>query len=186
MEWCIRMNIFMLSSDPKTCAEMHSDRHVIKMILESAQMICTTHHLHPAKNIDYEIPYKKTHENHPCTKWVRQSLTNYEYLKSLMGYLNYEYRKRYNKNVNHKSFEAVRYLPAPDIEDDGWTRPALAMPDEYKISDDYECCYRTYYAFGKTKLLNYTRSVEPAFIADFQNDQTIIQILKDEGHDFNQ
>jgi hypothetical protein len=187
MEWWIRMNIFMLDYDPTVCAQMHSDKHVVKMILESAQMICTTHHLHPAKHINYEIPYRKTHENHPCTKWVRESVSNYNWLLSLIRELNHEYRKRYNKNVNHKSYDAIRDLPTPDLPRNAGTIPALAMPDEYKIyPKNPDMCYKVYYAFGKTKLLNYTRSKQPAFIDEYQNDNLIKKTLLERGHDFNQ
>ena len=41
------MNIFFLHFDPKTCAQMHVDKHVVKMILESVQLLCSAHHLHP-------------------------------------------------------------------------------------------------------------------------------------------
>ena len=80
----------MLHSNPKRCAALHVDKHVVKMILESAQMICTTHHLHPNQDIKYDIPYKKSFVNHPCTKWVRSSIRNYEWLIALTDALNDE------------------------------------------------------------------------------------------------
>ena len=72
------MNIFVLDDDPKTCAMYHCDKHVVKMILETAQMICTTHHL--IGSYDYDIPYKSTHINHPCNRWLRDSVENYNWL----------------------------------------------------------------------------------------------------------
>ena len=39
------MNIFVLDNDPKKCAEAHCNKHVVKMILEHAQLMCTAHHL---------------------------------------------------------------------------------------------------------------------------------------------
>ena len=81
------MNIFVLHSDPKRCAILHLDKHVVKMILESAQMICTTHHLHPNQDMLYDIPYKKSFVNHPCTKWARKSRANFSWLLSNMSHM---------------------------------------------------------------------------------------------------
>ena len=107
------MNIFYLHNDPQVCAAYHCDKHVVKMILEYAQLLSTAHHeLDGVPSIEC---YKKTHVNHPCTKWVRESLQNYRWLMRLITGLNDEYRKRYNKDVNHKSFDAVRDLPEPDL-----------------------------------------------------------------------
>ena len=39
------MNIFVLDKDPHIAAQMHCDRHVPKMIVESAQMLSTAHRL---------------------------------------------------------------------------------------------------------------------------------------------
>ena len=60
------MNIFVLDDNPKLCAMVHCDKHVVKMILETAQMICTKHHL--VIGHDYDIPYKSTHVNYPCNR----------------------------------------------------------------------------------------------------------------------
>jgi len=53
------MNIFYLSRDPVLCAEMHCDKHVVKMILETAQLLSTAHHM-----LGSNAPYKVTHKNH--------------------------------------------------------------------------------------------------------------------------
>ena len=70
------MNIFYLHKDPRICAQMYCDKHVVKMIIESAQMLCTTHHI-----LGAAAPYKKIHVNHPCTVWTRESIDNYNWLK---------------------------------------------------------------------------------------------------------
>ena len=100
------MNIFVLDEDPKFCAIAHCDKHVVKMILETAQMICTAHHF--IGGYDYHIPYKSTHTNHPCNRWLRDSVENYKWLVQLITHLNDEYRYRYDKDVNHKSYDAVK------------------------------------------------------------------------------
>jgi hypothetical protein len=162
------MNIFVLDKDPTVAATMHCDKHVVKMILESAQMICTTHHLCPNTNESYVIPYKMTHKNHPCNKWVRDSIDNYQWLVQLTTALNNEYRYRYNKNVNHKSYDAIATLPLPNLPKSGLTVWARAMADEYKIGDrTYDNViqsYHNYYSKGKTHILSYTNRVRPTFL----------------------
>ena len=159
------MNIFVLDSDPKVAAQMHLNKHVIKMILESAQMICTTHHLHPNLNVgSYNIPYKKTHMNHPCTKWVRSSLSNYKWLMELTSELNTEYRYRYDKDVNHKSWDAIKDLPLPSLIDIGLTRWARAMPDECKIDNDVISSYRNYYNTKKIDIMVYKKREKPFWV----------------------
>ena len=125
------MNIFVLDTNPKKCAKLHVDKHVVKMILEHAQMVCTTHHLHPSGK--YDIPYKKTHENHPCSKWLRDSIENYDWLYKMTKALNDEYKYRFNHDVNHKSFDVIESLPTPDLPNIPRTRFARAMPDKCKI-----------------------------------------------------
>ena len=158
------MNIFVLDPDPKKCAQYHCDRHVIKMILESAQMICTTHHLFPNPNLTYSIPYRKTHENHPCARWVRDSLANYLWLVKLTSELNMEYRYRYDKDVDHKSWTAIKDLPLPNIENIGLTTWARAMPDECKIAKDIVASYQNYYRMKKTSMLQFKKRGSPYFL----------------------
>ena len=138
------MNIFVLDKDPKVCATMHCDKHVVKMILESAQMICTTHHQCYNNNLSYDIPYKQTHVNHPCNRWLRDSLGNYLWLVNLTKHLNNEYKYRYDKNINHKSYDAIKDLPLPNIPNVGMTRWARAMPDNCKVGNDVIASYRKY------------------------------------------
>ena len=154
----------MLHSDPKRCAKLHADKHVVKMILESVQMICTTHHLHPNQDVRYNIPYKKSFINHPCTKWVRKSIKNYEWLLSLTDALNNEYRYRYEKKVNHKSFDAIKNLPLPDLPNIGLTRWAKAMPIECKIENNVVGSYRNYYRIKKKRILKYTKRNIPIWL----------------------
>ena len=154
-----------MDSNPTNCAKQHLDRHVVKMILESAQMICTTHHLHRDLDIeDYEIPYKKTHTNHPCTKWVRSSLSNYKWLMELTKELNTEYRYRYDKDVNHKSWDKIKDLPLPALDDFGLTRWARAMPDECKIGNDVVSSYRNYYNTEKLNIMTYKKRKAPEWV----------------------
>ena len=72
------MNIFYLHQDPHEAAKLQYNKHVVKMILESAQMLCTAHHC--IMTGDADVPYKMAHKNHPSTVWARRSANNYEWL----------------------------------------------------------------------------------------------------------
>ena len=88
------MNIFYLSHDPVQAAKYQYNKHVVKMILETAQLLCTAHH-ELGTNID--IPYKATHKNHPSAIWVRSSAEAYMWAYEHMLALGKEYTKRYGK-----------------------------------------------------------------------------------------
>ena len=140
------MNIFFLDYDTKKCAEYHCDKHVVKMILETAQLLCGVHHLTP--QVTPQVPYKLSHKNHPCAIWTRESLSNYLYLCDLGLELCKEYTYRYGKR--HKSQDVIEWCLCnkPMIVDLGFTTPPMAMPDEYKVMDVVES-YRNYYIGAK-------------------------------------
>lgn len=148
------MNIFILSTDPLQAAKWHCDKHVVKMILETFQVLCAAFHLQ-----GIEAPYKLTHKNHPCTKWAMESKENFEWVLSLGRALCDEYTERYKKI--HKSVEVYNWivenkakLTFPKTEQ---TPFILAMPDEYKTSDPVES-YRNYYRSGKKHLHNWKQN----------------------------
>lgn len=156
------MNIFFLDWNPRICATMHVDKHVIKMILELCQLLCTTHHV---TNSTYTPPYKITHKNHPCTIWVRESSSNYDYTVKLGLELCKEYTYRYGKI--HKCEEYIEELGKnfPPIPEKGFTPPAQAMPDMYKGEDAVES-YRAYYYFEKNNILNWKKRPIPEWITE--------------------
>lgn len=150
------MNIFFVDKDPVVAAQSLCNRHVIKMILEGAQMLSTAQHLlgYGWLNTEQDF-YRKTHVNHPCNIWIRQSYKNYDWLlQHTIGLLE-EYTFRYNKeHASKKIVQAACNIPDPfnkTAETDILTFPALAMPDEYKTNDAVES-YRNYYI--KDKLQN--------------------------------
>ena len=159
------MNIFFLHWDPRICAVMHVDKHVIKMILETCQLLCTTHHV---TNSNYTPPYKMTHKNHPCTIWVRESQSNYKYLVRLGKALCKEYTYRYNKIHKCESYIKELGKNIPLIPDIGFTSPAQAMPDMYKSDDAIES-YRAYYFFEKTDLHSWKKRNIPDWITETKN-----------------
>jgi len=136
------MNIFVLDTDPKTCAVYHNDKHVVKMILETAQLLCGVHHITESP---YEIPYKLSHKNHPCAIWARDCYENYVWLCDLGMELCAEYTYRYGKR--HKSQDIIEWciVNKPNIPTKGDITPfALAMPIECKVGDAV-ASYREYY-----------------------------------------
>lgn len=142
------MNIFYLHPDPLTAAEMHCDKHCVKMILETAQMLCTAHRaLDGDKRADIYNMYKTTHLNHPSTKWVRGSLLQYEWTYHLFKFLCSEYTQRFNKvHLTDKKLKEILRTPPQSITDGGeYTQPPQCMPDQYKIPDDAVQAYRDYY-----------------------------------------
>ena len=152
------MNIFVLDRDIPTCARYHADQHVVKMILESAQMLCTVLNQH-----GIETPYRSTHAKHPCTVWAGTSLSNWLWLRELALALNDEYRYRYTKEADHKSAMVVQGLPLPPIEDVGLTEFAQAMPDEYKVPGDPVRAYREFYHGEKAHFAKWTRREPPTW-----------------------
>ena len=145
------MNIFFLDEDVKKCAQYHVDKHVVKMILETAQLLCGVHHVtaHDTAHDTSHVPYKLSHKNHPCSIWCRESLSNYLYLCELGLELCKEYTYRYGKR--HKSQDVIEWclINKPNIPDIEFTEPAKAMPDEYKVKSVVES-YRNYYVGAKS------------------------------------
>ena len=142
------MNIFYLHHSPYLAAKVQYNKHVVKMILESAQMLCTAHH-HYAESLEYKpdyVPYKKAHYNHPSTIWCRQNARQYYWLYNHMLALGDEYTKRYGKThlTITKCKEPLNLCPfgMPDGE---FTEPPQCMPDEYKVEGCSITAYWNYY-----------------------------------------
>ena len=152
------MNIFVLDNDIEKCAQYHCDKHVVKMTLESAQMLSAALRLNGI-NQGYQV----THKNHPCTKWTRESLSNWNWLQSLSTSLNHEYKFRFGRQTNHKSYDLIKTLPIPQIKDYGLTPFAQAMPSQYK-NENSITAYRDFYCGEKKNLLFWTKRIEPKWI----------------------
>ena len=137
------MNIFVLDTCPYQAAQYACDKHVVKMILESAQMLCA---VHP----EGTAPYKRSFYNHPCTKWVRESKDNYDWLIKHAYELCTEYTRRYGKV--HKSEEVIEWCDEnrPELPDNGLTEQPTCMPDYCKVESVVES-YRNYYINEKAK-----------------------------------
>lgn len=127
------MNIFVLDYDPLQAARLQCNKHVVKMIVESAQLLCNA----------VGGPYKPTHVNHPCSRWTRESPGNYQWLHAHALELCAEYTRRYART--HKTLAVIHSLPLQRGE---LTPFARAIPRELDHITDVVEAYREYY---KTK-----------------------------------
>ena len=160
------MNIFYLDTRPRISAQYHCDKHVVKMILESAQMICTVANELTGKQV---APYKSTHKNHPCVKWMQEDYINFSYVLNLMWYLDEERKYRFGSNKTHTSVEKIhdsgiitlimQYLPERAL-----TEIPLCMPDACKVRNDAVQSYRNYYVREKKHLHKWTRRGMPYWL----------------------
>ena len=160
------MNIFFLDRRPDDCAEMHNDKHVVKMILESAQMLSTAHRELDGNNVP-DILYKSTHKNHPSTIWTRSSKQHYDWLFRLFRMLSAEYSIRYSDHnfKVHKTWDKLGKLleQAPkNIVDNGWVDPPQCMPDHCKKPDTIDA-YRNYYLTEKASISTWKYSNQPTW-----------------------
>lgn len=162
------MNIFFLDWNPEIAAKYHCDKHVVKMILETAQMLYSVHWV-----LELNLPdnaYKLAHKNHPCSIWARTSLNNYLWLCSLGLSLCNEYTFRYNKI--HKTQSHIEWLfnNPPKFKIINLTLPALAMPLEFKSKDIIKS-YRLFYIESKLRernIVNYSKREWPNFIVKYK------------------
>lgn len=148
----------------------YCDKHIVKMPLETCQLLCSVHHLCGSIDKSYTPRYKLTHKNHPCSVWTRESLSNYIWLCKLGKAMCIEYTYRYGRVHACESVIDELTVNMPNIKDIGFTQPALAMPDEYKLVNNPVFSYREYYYFGKTRLLSWKGKINgrdvPSWIKD--------------------
>lgn len=167
------MNIFVLSLEQGVCARWHNDAHVVKMCLESAQLLSTAHRVlaHKAPNGYFpgEYPnqphcYKETHVNHPCSIWVRKSRSNYRWLYQLMLELDIERQHRFTPKPSKTIVLYGEFLSHPPDElPEGQLTPfAQAMPDECRRPDPIKA-YQEYYRVHKQHLAKWTKRQPPSW-----------------------
>jgi hypothetical protein len=144
------MNIFYVQEDPIKSAQELADQHILKMGIESAQMLSTAHWL-----TGTEAPYKKAHPNHPSTKWARESIQHYRWLCKHGLEILKEYTRRYGKV--HKTESIMDWLckNEPKLEDKGFVPPPQCMPEEFKDSNTV-FAYRKFYVKDKIAVKNLT------------------------------
>lgn len=185
------MNIFILSFDPKEAAQAHCDKHVVKMILETTQLLymCWNHFNEDNWRETLESQLKtnptmiqmesngqkvnfntyksgKGHMNHPCSKWLRESVENYKWLCKLGLELCHEKLHRWPKNKQHSCLGHLEVLSdniPKDIPNIPMTPFALAMPIENKTDNAVES-YKNYYNNDKQNILKWTNREIPTWV----------------------
>ena len=179
------MNIFYLHNDPKTCAQQHVDKHVVKMILEYAQLLSTAHRILDGNESTvlsqtgrrkkvWQLPdgrdsllYSATHANHPSAIWARSGAKQYQWLHSLLVELCKEYTHRYGK---HHKVERDGLLwelaktPNKIYHDVFWSEPTPAMPDQYRVSGDSIQSYKNYYLGDKQRMFSWKKRDVPSWV----------------------
>ena len=162
------MNIFILDNDPIQAARFHCDKHVLKMIVESCQLLSNAHHL-----IGDGGPYKITHRHHPCTKWVCKSHMNYIWLTFLLEGLLDEYTIRYGKV--HKCTELIARLgmvPKNLLAISEIDITPFWSPKGYEYGNDKKYktvvdAYRAYYINEKSSICTWKQpSVKPVWFKE--------------------
>ena len=151
------MNIFFLDANPKNAAQMQCDKHVVKMVLETAQMLSTA-----ARAQGHDVGYKSAYPKHPMTLWVNQNADNFRWAWLHGMSLAKEYTNRYDKI--HKSQEILEQLENYATGDEAHiTEPPQCMPDQYK-TNDYVTAYRNYYVGDKKRFAKYKNCKTPKFM----------------------
>lgn len=187
------MNIFYIDRDPAKAAISMVDSHVVKMILETAQLLSTAHrvldgvltvqNVYVQGSLPYRyrkkkvwlfdkvrhdaresVLYNATHVNHPSAVWVRQSNNNYNWLYCHFLALLEEYTHRYGKV--HKCSRMIDILrnPPANIPIGYFTPPTPAMPEGYIVAGNSLESYRYYYRLGKKHLHKYTNRSMPSWM----------------------
>ena len=169
------MNIFYLDKDPIIASQMMCDKHVVKMILESAQMLSTAHRvLDGNEYADKQGLYKVAHKNHPSSKWVRSSVHNYMWLYIHMVSLMNEYTHRYGKHhATERLWTPLSKSPSsiPVVE---FTDPPQCMPEECK-GEDTVLAYQKYYIVEKSDFATWKRREIPTWWTISQKDSNLQQ-----------
>jgi hypothetical protein len=177
------MNLFVLHPNPIRAAEWMCDKHVVKMILEVAQMLSTAHReLESSLVTDDCLLYKKTHLNHPSTIWCRTTGANYHWAYVHMIALCDEYTKRYGKThlTDTKLRSVLCHFPEKLLDScrpKDLTIPPSCMPDKYfdrgnQVSKTWKGCsesYQRYYQGEKAYMLTYKYSDTPKFLQGVLN-----------------
>jgi len=136
------MNIFAVNNSPIIAAQELCDKHIVKQGLESCQMLC---------NVFEVAPYKRTHYNHPCSKWVRDTIKNYDWLIEHCREIFKEYTRRYGRI--HKSQAVLEWIlnnySSVNLPSMPQTPHFQCMPVEYK-QNDFVKAYQTFYIKDKT------------------------------------
>jgi hypothetical protein len=143
------MNIFYVDANPLLAAQALCNKHVNKMIVETAQILSNCYSLERMAEPDCPrtqagSPRKHSYPHHPCCKWVQKSFENWQWL--VAHGLSLEMERLYRGFEPHFSVEFIKWCGnnKPVFIESDFTMPPQAMPDEYKMENPVEA-YRRYY-----------------------------------------
>lgn len=152
------MNIFILDRDPVLAAQYQCDKHVVKMVLETAQIMSTI----------AGGPYKPTHAKHPCVMWARENSGNYAWLSEHAIALCCEYTRRYGKLHACQHVIALLAEIPWSIPREDQTAFIQCMPEQYRQEDPVEA-YRAYYRGDKARFATWTNREVPFWWSQNEN-----------------
>ena len=178
------MNIFYLHNDTKICAEQHVDKHVVKMIVEYAQLLSTAHRMLDGEeyigksktgrnvkryrmtnpNLDKTV-YQAVHYHHPSAVWARETKAQYEWLYSLFVELGKEYTYRYGGKIHGTNAllnDVLKNAPE-NIKQEGWREPPPAMKHfpQCIVDGDSIQSYKNYYNEAKAYFAKWSKREQP-------------------------
>lgn len=131
------MNVFALDYSPAMAARYHCNKHVVKMIVETAQMLSTIN-----RSLGINEGYLPTHAHHPCVLQTASNRTTYMWVRTLGFELCKEYTRRYGKV--HKTQAVLESLSIPVLPDGDTLNLPKCMPEIYHRQDLVDS-YRAYY-----------------------------------------
>lgn len=187
------MNIFILSEEREPLvhyqqqAQYHIDKHVVKMIAESTQMLVTVlaaqpRHLkqldklaswpHIADNLPCK-PLSASTTKHPCTGWTASRIEHFNYLACLALQLCHEHRYRYPLSAEHAYMPWLQALVST-LTVDFNLGPTAALPTQFaiavkdankrSIAADHANAldtYRRYYVRDKRSFATWKKRMKP-------------------------
>ncbi len=157
------MNIFVLDANPIEAARMMCDKHIPKMVVETAQMMASALRRHGATDDIMPLakttgrPYKGGYQHHPCTVWCGDTQMNYLWLAEHGRTLSAEYTMRFGKI--HACSSAIQHMEQyfHMIPVGILTEFAQAMPDDFKVRGDAVSAYRNYYSNDKRRFASWNK-----------------------------
>lgn len=163
------MNVFVVDEDPEAAARALHDDHLGKMLIESAQLLCTALWSHGVA-----APYRPTHEGHPCAVWTRSTRDNFRWLGLYAASLATEYEHRFVRSHASARVAELAVGLGLTIPEGPLTDHPLAMPDAYRgarraaPTAEAVPLYRAYYRGEKLtprgRDARWTRRGAPAWI----------------------
>lgn len=156
------MNLFIVDSDPRKAARALCDKHVVKMVLETCQLLCTAHRVCNNRPVA-RIIYRVTHLMHPCSRWVRATAGNYLWAYVHFEELLREYQFRYGRvHKCHDLLAVLANVPdqIPAVKRTGF---CVCVPETFRQTTDPVNAYRTYYANEKHRIARWTRRAPPSW-----------------------